>query len=502
VTMSEKNFLSIKAIILSIDSMSVIKLNICLILTSLGIALGLFYYGINLPLQFRMRGDAYTYLMIAQHFTSFSEALNYMGDRTLGFPLFDYLFVYLDSNRSSLSQINHICWTLFIMHELISLWICFICVKCRLFKISSIYFGLLFLMLAAYPAIVMHATTPLTDVLGMDLLLIGFSIFAWATHTVNSDRVSFALIFLGLISGFCLGYAILVRPAYWLGIVGFLTVYILMTGVNRLVFHLNGRRSMVMCIVTILTLAAVLLPVIDHCKARYHTLCLQDPRTFNYLEHMKVGLGSARTPWNYASSPSGVVPSYPDAFLVKHFHDRCPVTSVFGSLNSNNSNLLSCMYNAPHLAVVYFIKKVTGLFDTFRMTPYTELVTPTWYLWVARFFSSVAFVGFWILLWEGIKGIYQLAVYRKPVSILKAAVWSFCIIQVSVHSILHVEERFALAWIPFCIIAFFLKIKAIQEKSYSSKLRWMWFIFGALLMLGYFIQVSIWDYGMSHNIIL
>ena len=493
----------IKAVVLSPSILLFIKKNLFFILAGFGIALSLFYSGISVHFEFRLRGDAWSYMEIAQQFTSFSEALHYVGARTLGFPLFDYLFLYLDSNGSMLAKVNHICLTLFIIHELTVIWVWFSCIKIKLFTTSSIYFGLLFLVLSAYPAMVMHTTTPLTDVFGMDLLLIGFSLFAWVINDPSdlTLRIRWGVtVFSGLLSGAILGYAILVRPSYWPGVVGFLTVYILMTGVSRLLLrNWSCRQSMLMCIVAVLALSAVIIPVMDHCNSRYHTLCLQDPKTFNVLGSTLVGLSSARTPWSYTLSPEGVVPSYPDTFLVKNFHHRCPLTSVMGRLTSDNSNLLSCMYHAPQLVVVYFIKKMTGFFDTFRMTPYTELSTPSWYIWMARFFSSIAFVGFWILLWEGAKGTYQLAVHRKPVSALIAAAWSFCIIQVSAHSILHVEERYAFPWIPFCIIAFFLKVKAIQEKNHSSNLRWMWLSFAVLVIIGYFIQVSVWDYGMSHQ---
>jgi len=284
-----------------------------------------------------------------------------------------------------------------------------------------------------------------------------------------------------------------VRPGYWIGVVGFLTIYMLITVVNHLLLrHQNIRQTALMVVVTILTLAAVILPVMDRCKARYHTLCLQDPNTFVFMTQVSVGLTSVRTVWNHTP------PYYSDPFLVKNFHDRCPVTSLIGNLNSDNTNLLSCMFHAPHLMVVYFVKKMTGLFDTFRMTPNTEHLTPAWYIWVARVFSSIAFVGFWILLWEGLKGTYHLIIHRRPVSALIAAAWAFCILEVSMHAILHVEERYAFSWIPFCIIAIFLKIKAIQAKNYPPKLSWLWLIFAALVMFGYFIQVAVWDNGVSH----
>ena len=239
----------------------------------------------HIPVEFRLCGDALSYMEIAHQFTTFREALHYVGERTLGFPLFDYLFLYLDSNSSLLSKVNHICLTLFLVYELTALWVCFVCVKCGLFTTSSVYFSLLFLALAAYPALVMHTTAPLTDVFGMDLLLIGFSLFAWATDETLEFGMTLrwvCTILLGLITGAELSYLIFVRPAYWPGVVGFLMVYPLMTGVRRLLSRRpNYHQSILMSMVTLVVMTVVIMPVMDHCKARYHTVCLQDPYTFS-----------------------------------------------------------------------------------------------------------------------------------------------------------------------------------------------------------------------------
>ena len=470
------------------------------ILIGLGLASALFYYGMNVPFEYRLRGDAWSYINLAHQFTSFGQALHYVGPRTLGFPLFEYLFIYWDSSSTFVSRVDHICLTLFILHQLTSLWVCFMCIKCNVFKRSSIYLGVLFVVLAAYPVTVMHTTTPLSDVLGMDVLFIGFSLFAFVNDGVlsyPSKRQAQLSLCLGLLSGCILAYAILVRPAYWPGVVGFLTAYVLVIVANQIILPGAKRlRSLLMWLFTIIALISIIMCVMDRCKARNHTLCLQDPQTFLALDSVKIGLSSARTVWHYNSGPEGI-PFYPDAFLLKHFYHRCPLTSVIGTLNSDNSNLLSCMYHAPGLSVIYFFKKVTGLFDPFRMTPYTELITPVWYIWLARFFSSIAFVGFWILLWEGGKSAYQFAVYRKPVSAFMAAAWSFCVIQVLVHSVLHIEERYALPWIPFCIIAIFLKIKAQKDSFQPIGISIIWFILMLMMMLGYFFQVLLWDDGMK-----
>jgi hypothetical protein len=55
-----------------------------------GIAVKLFLFGLSYPLELRLLGDAYQYLKIADGLPGFSSAFNYAGDRTIGFPLFEY----------------------------------------------------------------------------------------------------------------------------------------------------------------------------------------------------------------------------------------------------------------------------------------------------------------------------------------------------------------------------------------------------------------------------
>ena len=467
--------------------------NPLLFLLGIGMALGLFYYGINVPFALRLRGDAYQYMNIARQFTSLSDALYYMGPRTPGFPLFEYLFLYWDGG-DALSIMNHICVSLLILHELTSLWICFVCVKLKLLKKNSIYVGALFLMLAAYPALIMHTTIPLTDVFGMDLLLVAFSMFVW-TENAAKCRSFYFFIFLGIIAGGLLGYAILVRPAYGVGVLGFLVSFMLASMMNCMWSAFSeGRQSLIMGVTTILFLAAVILPVTYHCKAQYSTLCLEDPKGFPLLDSVNAGLIGAQTIWNYypVMIPAAV-PVFPDPFMVHHFHDRCHIKSLVGGLGDKDSSLLGCFYHAPGLTVVFFTKKIIGLFDVFRMTPYTEKITPVWYLWMSGLFSCCAFVGFWVLLIYGVKRAGQFIIKGGPVSPCLSAIWFFCIIQVSLHVILHVEERYAFPWIPFCLMALLFKIKDSQEKKYLWITQWLWLILGIVTMLIYIIQILIWD---------
>jgi len=146
-------------------------------------------------------------------------------------------------------------------------------------------------------------------------------------------------------------------------------------------------------------------------------------------------------------------------------------------------------------SLLFFLKKMIGLFDTFRLTPYTENITPFWYLWISRFFSSIAFVGFWIFLVDGCRCMIQFFRGRDTViTPLFSALWMFCIAQAAMHSILHVEERFAFPLIPICLIAILIKIKKLCETRPTLKKGWLWILFGFMMFTLYIGQVLLWDY--------
>lgn len=473
---------NIKNSLAGLHKLSAMGLNPLLFLFGFCLAFALFSYGSDLPLSFRVRGDAAEYLNIAFHFRSFHDALHYIGARTPGFPLFDYLFFYFDNASSVVAKVNHICLTLFLFHQLTSLWIVFVSVKLNCFTRKSIEIGILFILLAAYPAIVMHTTTPLSDVFGMDLLLLAFSLFAPIQGDIQSRLFSHTL--QGIIAGGLLGYAVLVRPAYMTGVFGFLATLMLFTGLKQ-------RKMFTILIPAIVTMTVILFPIVKDCSTHFGRFCIENPSTFDIFGSINAGLGGAQTIWNYLPVP---FPVYPDSFLSDHFHDRCYVTALIGNVN-DTSNLFACFYQEPLYSLLFFVKKVIGLFDTFRLTPYTESITPSWYLWVSRFFSSIAFVGFWIFLVDGCRCMIRF--FRKrdtQISPLVAALWFFCITQAAMHSILHVEERFAFPLIPFCLMAVLLKLKNIREKRDTSATRWCWIVFSFMMLVLYLGQVLLWDH--------
>ena len=465
--------------------------NVLLVLMAMGASIALFLYGIHVPFHLRVRGDAAEYLSIASQFGSLSDALHYIGARTPGFPLFDYLFIHQGASEPLEIGVNRICWALFFIHEGTVVFLCWICSKLNLFPQHSIYYGLLFLLLAVYPAFVMHTTSPLTDTFGMDLLLIVFSLFAWSECGAFKNNVTF--IILGVVSGVLLGYAVLVRPAYWVAATGFLLVYAVMACMNRkLCKEFNVYSRFIVVTSATMVFCALIWPVLFSCKAHYGSLCLENPGTFPLLRHVKDGLVGARVLWNLYPTPLSIIPVVPDPFMVKFFYFRCPLVSIIGT---NEQSLLGCLAQHPFHTVIFLLKKLIGFFDAFRITPYTELVTPAWYVWVSRAFSSLAFVGFVIALSQGVRSGWRLLVHRQPASTPFTAAWFFCIILLATHTLLHVEERFILPCIPLCFIGLLLKAQELSGKGVSTHPchRWIWCLFSMMLIILFFTQVLDWD---------
>ena len=55
------------------------------------VAFKLFVLGLQFPLDSRVSGDAYMYLKIADGFDGFASIFSYAGERTVGFPAFEYV---------------------------------------------------------------------------------------------------------------------------------------------------------------------------------------------------------------------------------------------------------------------------------------------------------------------------------------------------------------------------------------------------------------------------
>ncbi|MGC1182994.1 hypothetical protein [Legionella sp.] len=457
-----------------------------LFLFAMGVAIAFFFYGSSIPYNFRVRGDANEYLRIASRFSSLKDALHYIA----GFPLVDFLFIHYGHTNSAITLVNRICWTLFLVHELTIGLLCWIFSKLKLFPKHSLYYMVLFFLLAAYPALVMHTTTPLTDTFGMDLLLLVFIAFALIEcGTINRF---FMIVLSGLIGGLLLGYAVLVRPVYLVAAISFLIAYFLIMLMNR---HTSSEctfsnRFLFVTVVTI-AFSTLLLTIQFNCQSQNSSLCQEHTKVFHLINDIQDGLVGSRVLWNLqVPSPSTGVPVLPDPFMIKYFYSRCSIVSVVGI---SEQSLVGCLLHNPFASVVYLLKKSIGLFDAFRLTPYTESMTPSSYVVISRIFSSLTFVGFLLALFKGLYSGWRLIFYRQTVSTLFASAWIFCLTFFSIHVLLHIEERYIFPCIPLCLTVLLLQIHYLTNASISTRQRWGHCILAALLSSLFFMQILNWD---------
>lgn len=441
--------------------------HLILIIFALCLATALFLYGIQLSLNVRLRGDAAQYLNIAQHFNSFHDALFYTGTRTLGMPFFDYMMLRLNSGNSTVVLINHISWVLFTLHQLSIAFLCWALWKGQLFSNRPLFYSVLFFLLAAYPALIMYTTTPLSDVLCVDILLIVFSLFIRSNHGQFRHRLIYVT--LGITSGFLLGAAILVRESYLIASLGFLISYPIMLFINHKTSQSQHTRNQVIMLTSsALVVCCLIAAAFMHGKTAFGTYALRAPMPEAQLTSWNDALVGVRTAWNLPASSLSIIRITPDPFMLKFFHSRCEISSVLGT---TRESLLGCFMYNPFATLILMVKKCIGFFDTFQMTPFTEFLTPVWYLWLSRTFASLAFVGFWIALYQGVRAGWSLMIHRQAISSILTAAWVFCILLFMTHFVFHIEERYLFLCIPFAIITLLLKIQALSTTQHKHHVR-------------------------------
>jgi hypothetical protein len=431
----------------------------------------LFLTGMRIPFAFRVRGDAADYLAIARGLGSLKDVILYVGSRAPGFPGFEWLF----RQENVKPWTDSVCLVLVIFHECVVGLLCATLVRLKMFARGSFSIWSLFATLACYPAFVLHTTTPLTDTFGADWPILAFMLLA----LTQGRRRAWAA---GMGAGVALGYATLLRPSYGPGCVVALVAF----GFARWRSH----GGWAVALLASAAFGAVLLPTLASCHGRYGGLCVESPGTFSALAGARSGLRGARTLWFLPQlQGDGNAPTLPDAFMGLHFGNRCQLTS-FAGLGS--SGLLGCMLSAPQYVPGLLFKKWTGLFDVFRLTPYTELMTPEWYPWLARTASSLAFAGQWVLLATGIGWIFRRTASRwegnAPVFV---AVWLFSMTELSLHSLIHVEERYSLAWAAWCLVALWWKASEWRAEPLGTRL--LWLSAGIAVVAGFWWQVLRWD---------
>jgi hypothetical protein len=170
----------------------------------------LFFYGTSYPLAWRLRGDAYIYLVIANSFDSLTTAIAFLDDRTVGMPVFNFAVRKVLSQFVATDQpqpwVDAVCSALLAIH-LASAWLFSGWMRRGGLVRTEAARQVLFFFLATFPAMVGHTTTPLTDTLAIDLILCACVLLARAIVAIRLVNT----MALALSAGLLLGFSILVR---------------------------------------------------------------------------------------------------------------------------------------------------------------------------------------------------------------------------------------------------------------------------------------------------
>jgi hypothetical protein len=431
---------------------------------SAGAASLLFFYGTSIPLDYRVRGDAAQYLSAARSFGSLGSALFHVGERANGLPFFEYV---LRQNDLRLWT-NVVCVALFLLHALACAALTRTLVLKRWIEPRPFWTWLVFSMLVAYPPMVLHTSLPVTDAFGSSVLVLAFCALA---RPRGLFRAAFA--------GAALAYAITIRPAYGAGVLAFLVGYATLS-----------RRTRKPATIALAAALLFLLPVGVESFSRYHEFAVQDPATFDPVFHAQMGLKGARLLWFRPDLAEGSeYPILPDAFMRSNFYNRCNLSSIMGI---DSSSLTGCLLTRPIDSLLFLAKKWIGLFDPFRLQPYSEQLTPAWYGWLARAFSGIALWGQFLLL-----GTAALALWRRlrdrsaTIDPWSGAVVLFVLVVTALHLALHVEERFSLAWAPYAIAAWVGF--ASRFRRFTPQRRWLLSGAGLFILVSYWLQILAWD---------
>lgn len=405
----------------------------------------LFLFGINFPLDLRVRGDAYGYLEIASRFSGFTSVYQYAGDRTVGFPLVEFLIhgvISWFSSPVNLTQwVNAICIVLYTMHMVAS-WFFSKWIKEKKVIQSEYSSHFIFFFLATYPAMVGHTTAPLSDTFAVDLVLLAVVLFGGALHIERRHNV----VLMSIGAAVFFGFSILVRPALMLGLG---TALVVCGGISLL----GTRGIQITVATTIVACLLVLSPYVANCTTSYGSYCLQSPKTFDANLSVQEGLRGARISWSKASQQEGKLPVMIDDLMFNNYYQECQITSVVGL---DRSSLTGCLLARPLTLPSFVIKKWIGLFDHFRFTPYLENFTPTWLRLLSRVYGAFAWLGLCLSLLallrfmkvETRSNLRRLVVQNIDLALLLC----FSIVLLAQHTALHTEDRYGFPLVPICAV--------------------------------------------------
>ncbi len=456
---------------------------------AIAIALKLFAFGVGLPLNLRVLGDAYGYLVIADGLKTLADGFTFAGDRTIGFPIFEFAVhnvVGLLTSSANLQQwVDAICLALLITH-LIATWTFARWAKNTDLLKSENAPHLLFLFLATCPVLIGHTTTPITDTLAVDLLLLAVV----ATESVFQAQHRLTIALYSALAACAFASVILVRPSN-------------MPGVGVALFVVAGtswfgaRRNAIRVGAIALGCVFFLSPFYLNCTQKYGSVCLQSPATFNPILSAQEGLKGARTLW--AGLPwtlPGQLPIVPDSFMVENYYSQCHIATIAGL---SDTSLTGCLLYRPLTTPILVVKKWIGLFDFFRFTPYLEAATPSSLRWLSRAYGALAWIGFaysFLALYRWMRreslSDMKLTLIKNPAPLL--LIW-FTAVTLAQHTALHVEERYGFPLIPLCGLVLIMFGEAVVTRARTTG----WGsaapigAFCATALVVFLVQVLAWD---------
>jgi hypothetical protein len=441
-------------------------------------SLALFRWGLALPMAHRVRGDAWEYMQIASQARDALALLTDVGPRSAGMPLVDFLVrraaSVLGGAATTGAWADAVCVVLFAMHLLGAASAAALARRSGAVRTRAGAL-VLFSLVAAFPALVAHTTTPLTDTLNADLVVFALHATERAHRATTRGR---ALSF-GAVAGLLFAIAALLRP-------GNLYPAAAAVAAAVVVATLRSRAALPAAAASLVAFFVALAPIAARCHARHGTVCLQSPETFDPLSHVRLGLRGARVLWFHEGYTADGPPTVPDTFLVEHFAEPCARLRTY--VGTGDTSITGCFARRAHLLPLFALRKWVGLFDHFRFQPYAEPITPSAYRALSRAFDALAWPGFFL-------GFFHLARIHARASTTAITGTTFVALLVAVHTFVHVEDRYGLAWVPLALGGL---VHAVERALTMPRDRRMRAVMGVLAVVAiadafFFATVWRWD---------
>ncbi len=459
------------------------------------LAVGWFSFLLRIDLADRLRGDAFNYLSIAAGFGGWGDALSFVGERSVGFPLVVFAMMKsyggVSADGSVLSVLDFMAVVMFTIHVVAVLGSYFLLrnfarnqgdgleASPRVWLHAG--FGA---VLLAYPGLVGHTTVLLADSFYADLVLLGFALSIGTRHVRPWLRG-----IASLAGGGLLGFAVLCRPVYEPAALAALALGLTVSLAGGL-----GRRGashwqkVGYAAAFALGFAACVGPAEVHCASLFGNRCLTAPETHDaaLLDSLQRGMSSPRVYWSGNVAPDetdttcGVgCRTLRDETLAMTWAAVCrPSPQAFGY------GLPGCFLRRPDLGGLFLFKKTLALFDSYQFQDYAVDRTPRWARLWSRPFGAMSYAGFVGAL------VLLAASARDSRRTELVAFLGFTVVLGLEHSITHIEGRYGYGVVPGALFALFWLLGTAWRRP---QIVWTARLCAVFLSLLFLVQTAAWD---------